>query len=467
MMYVHDQPNKTPRRDPLIGVVLGDRFRVDDRLAAGGFGAVYRGSELATGAEVAVKVLHKDLARDASAVARFRREGDTLCQLRDPHTVTAIARGESADGTMYIAMELLHGESLDSRFRANGTMPWRRVARIARAVCSSLAEAHALGVVHRDLKPANIHLERRGDEREFVKVVDFGIAKLLTPDAADLTHAGQMIGTFDYMSPEQMVGGMCTGRSDIYTLAVVMYEMISGVRPFGEVNGPTGLLAAMLTKRPRALTTLAIIPAELDRLVMRCLEREQQLRPKTVQEVARVLDDLLHDDEADAVTHVVTSFDAAELGLAESNTRLGRADTEPSIDGRSERTVDDRPATRIHAQGTSPPPARGSAPVTVQPQIVTPSLPHPQGIAWAQPPVAAGFPMPTGTPVVPMPIVPQPTAPVVVASMPPMPPTRSLVVAPRYDITEAARHDAAVRRIVWLCLLVVALVIVAFVASHL
>ena len=114
-MYVHDQPNKTPRRDPLIGVVLGDRFRVDDRLAAGGFGAVYRGSELATGAEVAVKVLHKDLARDASAVARFRREGDTLCQLRDPHTVTAIARGETADGTMYIAMEVKAGVRLSAR----------------------------------------------------------------------------------------------------------------------------------------------------------------------------------------------------------------------------------------------------------------------------------------------------------------------------------------------------------------
>ncbi len=160
-MYAGDEHDFLNRRDPMIGVVLGGRYRVDERLAAGGFGAVYCGTDLVEGVEVAIKVLHKELANDTSVAARFRREGETLIQLRDPHTVTALALGETEDGTMYIVMELLHGESLYDRYRAGGAMPWRRVVRIAREVCSSLAEAHALGVVHRDLKPANIHLERR------------------------------------------------------------------------------------------------------------------------------------------------------------------------------------------------------------------------------------------------------------------------------------------------------------------
>jgi serine/threonine-protein kinase len=120
-----------------------------------------------------------------------------LVKLRDPHTISAYALGEADDGTLYIVMELLHGESLHERFRAKGSLPWQKMLVIARDVCSSLVEAHAMGIVHRDLKPANIHLE--GGE-DFVKVLDFGVAKILR--GVELTLAGQMIGTFDYMSPE-------------------------------------------------------------------------------------------------------------------------------------------------------------------------------------------------------------------------------------------------------------------------
>ncbi len=121
-----------------------------------------------------------------------------------------------------------------------------------------------------------------------------------------------MIGTFDYMSPEQMVGGMCTGRSDIYTLGVVMFEMISGERPFGEVNGPTGLLAAMLTKPPPRLASHADVPSELDQLVARCLEREQQVRVQSIEELAAALDELLHDEVGDAVTRIVPAIEASD-----------------------------------------------------------------------------------------------------------------------------------------------------------
>src|SRR6185503_2666174 len=155
---------------------------------------------------VALKILHRELARDAQVVEQFRREASALAKLRDPHTITMYDVGESPDGTRYIVMELLRGESLHELFHKSGKrLPWRRVTAIARGVCSSLREAHAVGIVHRDLKPANIHLERTAIEADYVKVLDFGIAKMVdtVEPNRDLTLAGQMIGTFDYMPPEQ------------------------------------------------------------------------------------------------------------------------------------------------------------------------------------------------------------------------------------------------------------------------
>jgi len=152
------------RRDPLLGEVFDRRFRVEARIAAGGFGAIYRATHLKSGHQFALKVLHPNLTGAPDVVARFRREGAALTLLRDPHTITAYELGEADDGTLYIVMELLRGESLYDRYRAHGPMPWESVVAIARAVCSSLAEAHALGIIHRDLKPTNIHLEPRGNE---------------------------------------------------------------------------------------------------------------------------------------------------------------------------------------------------------------------------------------------------------------------------------------------------------------
>ncbi|MBC7978696.1 MAG: serine/threonine protein kinase, partial [Myxococcales bacterium] len=284
------------RRDPLVGQVFDRRFQIEARIAAGGFGAIYRATHLKSGHKFALKILHANLTTDPHVVARFRREGATLIRLRDPHTIIAYELGEADDGTLYIVMELLHGESLYERFRAKGPMPWQGVLGIARAVCSSLAEAHALGVIHRDLKPTNIHLEPRGDADDFVKVLDFGIAKILQDseiDSSDLTHAGQMVGTLDYMSPEQMVGGMCTATSDIYTLGIVMYEMIAGKKPFDDANSPAAALAAVLTATPDRLSVTAIVPPQVDHMVMRCLERLHGDRYQSALELSAALDELL------------------------------------------------------------------------------------------------------------------------------------------------------------------------------
>lgn len=281
--------------DPWVGTIFDKRFRIDEKIAAGGFGAIYRATHVKSGHQIALKVLLPALAQDLGIVARFRREGDTMTALRNPHTITAYELGQAPDRTLFIVMELLHGESLFDHYERHGPFEWKRMVRIARQVCDSLGEAHALGIVHRDLKPTNIHLETKDGDTDFVKVLDFGIAKILQGsdfDASDITNAGTMIGTLDYMSPEQMVGGAITGQSDIYTLGIVMYEMIAGTRPFPEAQSAAGALGAMLKTTPTQLYLRAPVPEELNRVVMRCLEKEANKRYRTIEELAADLDRL-------------------------------------------------------------------------------------------------------------------------------------------------------------------------------
>ncbi len=304
------QPETSVERvDPLVGAIFDKRFRVEERLAAGGFGAIYRATHVKSGHQIALKVLLPSLAQDLGVVARFRREGDTLTALRNPHTINAYELGQAADRTLFITMELLHGVSLFERYRAEGPFEWKRMLRIARQVCDSLEEAHAMGVVHRDLKPTNIHLETRGDDRDYVKVLDFGIAKIIGGgdfDAADLTNAGQMVGTLDYMSPEQMIGGAITGQTDIYTLGIVMYEMIAGAPPFGESMTAAQALASLMKTTPEPLYLRAPVPEELDRIVMRCLARETAQRYATVVELRADIDQLLAGTAPGLTTNVET-----------------------------------------------------------------------------------------------------------------------------------------------------------------
>jgi serine/threonine-protein kinase len=297
----HQDHSKVAAPDPLVGVVIDRRYRIEFRLAAGGFGAIYRAIHVITGRPVALKILHPKLATEPDVVARFRREAAALAQLRSQHTITAYDFGQSADGMLYIVMELLQGESVWERFEALGPFAWRKLVVIMRQVCSALAEAHALGIVHRDLKPTNIHLEPVGDNPDFVKVLDFGIAKILhgsSLDNSDLTKSGTVVGTFDYMAPEQMVGAQTTGQSDIYTLGIVLYEMLTGERPFGHPDTPTGMLTAMLSQTPPPITNFCEAPPELDELIARCLDKEPAKRFRDVLELADALDELLLLDDS-------------------------------------------------------------------------------------------------------------------------------------------------------------------------
>jgi eukaryotic-like serine/threonine-protein kinase len=289
--------------DPLVGTTLNERFRIQEKLAVGGFGSIYRATQANNNRKVAIKVMHRELSADEQLVARFRREAVTLCSLRDAHTVTTYEVDQTPDDRMFIVMELLEGKNLLELFRASGPLPWRRMLGIARAACSSLAEAHALGIVHRDLKPANIFLDARRSGEDFVKVLDFGIAKIIRGSNIDiddgseeLTVTGQAVGTLEYMAPEQLLGGKCDGRTDIYTLGVVMYEIIVGRRPFSSA-GVIDLLQTMLAQKVPKPSLYVPLPSAVTDIILRCLERDENARYQDVSELAAAIDDVLRQSD--------------------------------------------------------------------------------------------------------------------------------------------------------------------------
>jgi serine/threonine-protein kinase len=223
--------------DPMIGQTLGGKYRVNRLLGEGGMGAVYEGEQQlgTTKRKVAVKTLHPHLSRDAKIKARFEREVGTIAELEHPNTIQVYDFGSTPDGILYIVMEFLQGKSLADLLEKEGAMVPDRVAYILDQVCGSLEEAHGRGIVHRDLKPDNVVLVERAGKKDFVKVLDFGIAKRSNEEDRNeqkLTQQGMVLGTPPYMSPEQFTGRPIDARSDIYSLAVMAYEMITGRLPF-------------------------------------------------------------------------------------------------------------------------------------------------------------------------------------------------------------------------------------------
>ncbi len=303
------RPKTKPKpEDIYLGQVLNNRFRVESKIGEGGFGAVYRGVQLATGRKVALKLLHPEMTKDDNLVARFRREGMVLCNLRDAHTITTYDFDQTPDGTLYIAMELLEGKSLHQLFHEQAPLDWRRMFKILSEMCSSLAEAHAQGIVHRDLKPENVYLESRPGNPEFVKILDFGIAKVMRGDSIDpqspqLTATGQTLGTLEYMSPEQLMGKTLDGRSDVYALGVVAYEMITGRLPFPDAKGPAGLITAQLKQTPAPPSSAnpkVQLPASADRVILKCLEKDKNNRYADVTALSVALQEVMAEHGASA-----------------------------------------------------------------------------------------------------------------------------------------------------------------------
>jgi serine/threonine protein kinase len=220
------------------GTVLGDRYELTDRLGEGGMGAVWIARNTAVGgAEVAVKVLHANLAADVTAVERFRNEAMIAAKIGHPSIVRVFDFGRGEDGAPYMVMERLHGESLAERLEREGSLPPRDAARVVVTVLEALAAAHAHDVLHRDLKPENIFLAREGSA-VVPKILDFGVSKILGDDAerTKMTRTGAIIGTPAYMSPEQVMGTAVDLRSDLWAMGVILYELVSGHLPFDGRN---------------------------------------------------------------------------------------------------------------------------------------------------------------------------------------------------------------------------------------
>jgi len=229
------QPGAPPPANPhdLVGTVLAGRYRIVRRLGEGAMGAVYVGEHLRIGRLDAIKVLRGGLATDADSISRFNRGARNLSAIRHPNVCTLYDYGETEDGSPFLALELIDGESLKDIIDREGALPVPRAIAIARQIASALEAAHHAGIVHRDLKPGNVMVERARDGSDVVKVVDFDIAKGPAARAGDeVTELGFVVGTPEYMSPEQLMGERLDGRSDLYSLGLVLFRMLSGTLPF-------------------------------------------------------------------------------------------------------------------------------------------------------------------------------------------------------------------------------------------
>jgi serine/threonine-protein kinase len=225
-------------KDPFIGrELLGGQFRVLEKIGTGGMGSVYKAEQPAMNRMVAIKILHPKLAGRKDLTSRFRREARAMSQLTHPNTVKVFMYGElEDDGSLYIVMEMLEGRNLNQTVRKEGPLPVERAIPILIQCCGALQEAHDLGIVHRDLKPENIFLSKQGGMADYPKVLDFGLAKVterqMQPGSVILTQEGMVFGTPEFMSPEQAQGKTLDARSDIYSLAVILYEVLTGKLPF-------------------------------------------------------------------------------------------------------------------------------------------------------------------------------------------------------------------------------------------
>lgn len=273
----------------MIGLVIDGRFHIRSLIARGGMGRVYRAEQSPLGRVCALKVVNGTLAgADPEYERRFKLEASTAAKLTHPNTVTVFDYGKTQDGIFFMAMELLEGRTLHKILRDEGSLSPERAARVASQICRSLREAHHHGVVHRDLKPANVFLVAHGDEPDFVKVLDFGLVKALDERPEEqLTQTGIFMGSPKYMAPEQIEGHKVDARTDIYSLGVMLYEMLTGKVPFDKATSVKTLMAHV-HEAPAALS-MAGIPPALEDLVLRCLSKSPQERPSSMEEVLTAL----------------------------------------------------------------------------------------------------------------------------------------------------------------------------------
>jgi serine/threonine protein kinase len=275
------------------GTVLGDSYRITRLIGIGGMGAIYEATHVGAGKRVAIKMMAKELAEHPEALARFRREVKVTTELAHPNIIEVVDVGASPEGVPYLVMEYLDGEDLESRLEREGRVPLPVAVQIIKQVASALSVAHAEGVVHRDLKPGNVFLLRTGDGSVFVKVVDFGISKVLKAATTKLTMATAVVGTPEFMSAEQAAGrvDLIDHRSDQWALACLAWHMLSGRLPFWKPD-VSGILNQVITAEPTPLAPefAGLIPRDVDKVLRRALSKKREDRFPTINAFARAFE---------------------------------------------------------------------------------------------------------------------------------------------------------------------------------
>jgi len=281
----------------LTGQILSSQFQVIRKLGEGGMGQVYLAHQLDVGRDVVIKVMHPELtAGSPQAVERFKREARAVARLNHPHIVQLYVFGQTEQGLLYLAMEFVEGRSLSRALADARRLPEAQVLRIVDQVCSALADAHASGLIHRDLKPDNIMLANRHGNPDYVKVLDFGIAKMVGPGDSKMTQTGSFFGTPQYMAPEQ-AGGQVDARTDLYALGVILYQLLTGTHPF-DADAPMAFLmkhASEPVQPPLVRFPSLVLSPRTEALVLRCLEKQPARRFQSAIELQQEIRRALHE----------------------------------------------------------------------------------------------------------------------------------------------------------------------------